>query len=324
MIINEMPGLALGNTTADASKILSGYTAYNGDGTKLTGTALSTASTAGAGQIFNGYKAYNNSGTLITGTAMQTGSSAYDSILLTGYTAYKSDGTFFTGTLPNKQYTNLSVPYGSTIDIPYGYYYGSTATAGTFSFSGNAGTGDVASGKTFYSANGTKLTGTATLATSEIKTWSAFSFTQRDWQGIAYPMPCYDTAYTGNLCSFSFTPNYVTVSVTIGTENESQYYWDSCNGWVPAMYGTFPAYARVTYDTERLNYNSNLYVDMIQTSTQGSSGSALNRSRTYVTITLSGGNLTYKIQKGYVDYPQATRVVYTPVISAGTAIAYRV
>ena len=47
---------------------MSGYTAYV-NGSKLTGTALSTASTATAAQILSGYKAYNSSGTLMTGTA---------------------------------------------------------------------------------------------------------------------------------------------------------------------------------------------------------------------------------------------------------------
>lgn len=55
------------DATVTADKLFNGYTAYKGT-TKITGTALATASTGSAAQLLNGQKLYNSSGTLITGT----------------------------------------------------------------------------------------------------------------------------------------------------------------------------------------------------------------------------------------------------------------
>lgn len=100
MIINNMPGGAsLGNTTATANTIFNGYTAYDGDGNLITGNALSTPSSVG------------------------------ETVILSGYSAYASDGTYIQGNMPNRSWTNTQVPMGSTITLPYGYYYESTVTA---------------------------------------------------------------------------------------------------------------------------------------------------------------------------------------------------
>lgn len=55
------------DSTADATKIFNGFTAYAGN-EKITGTGLSDAITATLGDISNGKTAYNESGAIITGT----------------------------------------------------------------------------------------------------------------------------------------------------------------------------------------------------------------------------------------------------------------
>jgi len=72
MLINQMPGLALDTTTATAGKIFNGYTAYNGNGELVTGTAMAISVTARAPDILSSKTAYNQNGEVITGTLIQS------------------------------------------------------------------------------------------------------------------------------------------------------------------------------------------------------------------------------------------------------------
>lgn len=74
MIINEMPGLALEPTTAGNGQILNGYTAYDGNGNKLTGNIASKSSsdmTVSGAQVTApaGYYASNSSKSVSGGSA---------------------------------------------------------------------------------------------------------------------------------------------------------------------------------------------------------------------------------------------------------------
>ena len=82
---------------AVAEKIFNGVTAYV-NGTKVTGTALATASTATAARIRSGYKAYDSNGNLITGTGYATTTTATAADILSGKKAYTNTGTLLTGT----------------------------------------------------------------------------------------------------------------------------------------------------------------------------------------------------------------------------------
>lgn len=71
------------------------------------------------------------------------------------------NGNPLTGTMTNNGAWNQTTSYGGSVTIPEGYHNGQgKVTGGSFSFSGNAGTNDVLSTRTFYANNGTKLTGT--------------------------------------------------------------------------------------------------------------------------------------------------------------------
>ena len=83
---------------ATAAKIFNGVTAYV-NGTKVTGTALATASTATAARIRSGYKAYDNNGNLITGTGYATTTTATADDIVSGKKAYTNSGTLLTGTI---------------------------------------------------------------------------------------------------------------------------------------------------------------------------------------------------------------------------------
>lgn len=82
------------NVTVTASKMFKGVTAYNQNGTKITGNPASTNVTAK--KMFTGTTAFNQNGTLITGAPTATTATASD--IASGKTAYKNNGTLMTGT----------------------------------------------------------------------------------------------------------------------------------------------------------------------------------------------------------------------------------
>lgn len=88
-------GTALSESvTVAASKMFKGVTAYDQNGTKITGNPASTNVTAA--KMFTGTTAFNQNGTLITGAPTATTATASD--IASGKTAYKNNGTLMTGT----------------------------------------------------------------------------------------------------------------------------------------------------------------------------------------------------------------------------------
>lgn len=82
--------------------------------------------------------------------------------VLSGKTFYNTDALEIqTGTMANRGAVSASVAVGGTYTIQAGYHNGSGKVTGP-TLSGDAGTGNVLSGKTFYSNSGTKQTGTMT------------------------------------------------------------------------------------------------------------------------------------------------------------------
>ena len=107
--------------------------------------------------------ACNNTINSLKATIASASASAGD--VLTGKTYVKPDATIGTGTMPNKGAITGSVGVGGTYSSTQNGYVTTISVTGP-TLSGNAGTGDVLSGKTFYSNSGTKQTGTMPNLTS--------------------------------------------------------------------------------------------------------------------------------------------------------------
>ena len=85
---------------------------------------------------------------------------AQPSDVLSGVTFSNSSGES-TGTMPNNGAVNKSISPGGSYTVPAGYHNGSGTVSANMP-SGNAGTGDVLSGKTFSNSSTNGATGTMT------------------------------------------------------------------------------------------------------------------------------------------------------------------
>ena len=120
---------------------------------------------------------YNSVFILASGGVDDVSFSASD--LLTGKTANDSNGEKVNGTMPNKGAVTASLNCGGSYTIPAGYHNGSgkvTANSLSSQTSANAAAKDIIKGKTAW-VNGSKITGTATIASLGGKNYKTFSIT---------------------------------------------------------------------------------------------------------------------------------------------------
>ena len=150
--------------TATAADVLNPKVIVDKNGKPLTGTMTnngswsSTVSPGGSVTIPAGY--HNGEGT-VTGGEFQFSGNANPGAVVSGYTFYANNGNLLTGTMTNNGAWVGTANVGSNLAIPAGYHngHGYVSVGG---FNGNAATGDVLTGKTFYSNSGTRQTGTMT------------------------------------------------------------------------------------------------------------------------------------------------------------------
>lgn len=126
-------GVSLDSTTAVASDIFSGKTAYNGEGERITGTYSFPSVNVTAGNMLSGTSAINSSGSVVNGTMVNRGSPA--ATLSVGGSKYYSAGYYSAGTV-------------SVNSLP-----ATTAAAS-----------DIRSGKIALNSSGTAVTGTMTVS----------------------------------------------------------------------------------------------------------------------------------------------------------------
>lgn len=161
-------GATLDEITATSDKVLSGYTYNDSEGEVKTGTMTNKGTVTknvAVGETYTDTEGYYSSIT-VTGPTLSGNATAAQ--VLTGRTFYSSNGTKQTGTMNSNGTFSKSVGVGGTVTGTAGYYSSITVTGPTLS--GNATTGVVRNGYTFYSSNGTKQTGTLATKTPSATT----------------------------------------------------------------------------------------------------------------------------------------------------------
>lgn len=161
-------GAILEEVSATADKVLSGYTYNDSDGEVQTGTMSNKGAIVeniGVDGVYTNTGGYYSS-IKVTGPTL-SGNATTDQVLK-GQTFYSSNGTKQTGTMNNNGVFTKTVDVGGTVTATAGYYSSIKVTGPTLS--GNATTGVVRSGYTFYSSNGIKLTGTLATKTPSATT----------------------------------------------------------------------------------------------------------------------------------------------------------
>ena len=108
-------GVSLDSTTASASDIFSGKTAYNGEGELLTGTYSLPSVNVTAENMLSGTSAINSSGSVVNGSMVNRGSPA--ATLSVGGSKYYSAGYYSSGTVKVNSLPSTSANAG---DIRYG------------------------------------------------------------------------------------------------------------------------------------------------------------------------------------------------------------
>lgn len=153
-------GATLDEITATSDKVLSGYTYNDSEGEVKTGTMTNKGTVTknvAVGETYTDTEGYYSSIT-VTGPTLSGNATAAQ--VLTGQTFYSSNGTKQTGTMNSNGTFSKSVGVDDTVTGTAGYYSSITVTGPTLS--GNATTGVVRNGYTFYSNNGIKQIGTMT------------------------------------------------------------------------------------------------------------------------------------------------------------------
>ena len=154
----------LSAVTANASDVLNPKVIVDKNGNPLTGTMTNNGAftrTTEYGQSVTIPEGYHNGQGAITGGEFNFQGTAGTGEVLSGQTFYANNGNLLTGTMTNQGAWNGTVSVGSTLSIPAGYHNGSGKVS-VGGFNGNAATGDVLTGQTFYSNSGTRQTGTMT------------------------------------------------------------------------------------------------------------------------------------------------------------------
>ena len=122
-------GLSLDPTTAGASDILNGKTAYNGEGERITGIYSLPSVNVTAGNMLSGTSAINSNGSVVNGSMVNRGSPS----------------------------ATLSV--GGSKSYSAGYYSAGTVKVNSLP-STSASAGDIRSGKVALNSSGHQMTGT--------------------------------------------------------------------------------------------------------------------------------------------------------------------
>jgi len=135
MLINQMPGLALDSTTAIASDILSGKTAYDGDGNLITGTITSKSAATYAASTSN---QTISSGQYLSGTqTIAKVNVPAASSILSGSSVTSNGNTLVSGSMTNRGAYTATTSYQGSVTIPAGYHNGSGyITGGSASYAG--------------------------------------------------------------------------------------------------------------------------------------------------------------------------------------------
>lgn len=149
-----------------------------------------------------------------------------------GKTAYNGDGELVTGTMVDQGAKTASLAPGGSYTIPAGYHNGSgKVTANSVSLSGNAGTGQVLSGYTFYSNNyNSKQTGTmANKGAVSTTVYPGGSYTipagYHNGSGKVYGGRGYSSVYLGqqtsywSLFSYNVKSNYPSIYSKLSRSN---------------------------------------------------------------------------------------------------------
>lgn len=121
-------GVSLDSTTAVASDIFSGKTAYNGEGERITGTYSFPSTTASASDILKGKTAINSSGSVITGTYSLPSVNVTAGNMLSGTSAINSSGSVVNGSMVNRGSVSATLNPGGSKSYSAGYYSGGTVT----------------------------------------------------------------------------------------------------------------------------------------------------------------------------------------------------
>ena len=168
--LGSVAGSDVSQVTANASDVLSPKVIVDKNGHPLVGTMTNNGSWSGTTSYQGSLtipKGYHDGTGKVTGGSFSFSGTAGTADVLNGKTFYSNSGTRQTGSMTNNGAWSSTTSYGGSVTIPAGYHNGAgTVTGGAFSFAGNAGTGDVLSGRTFYSNSGTRQTGTMEELTS--------------------------------------------------------------------------------------------------------------------------------------------------------------
>lgn len=159
IIVHSAGGIDISDATANTDQVLTGYSFYSQNSDELQeGTMPNYGAlnlNISVGEEHRSTRGYY-SGIIISGPTLS--GDAKEIQVLQGKTFYSNTGTKQTGTMANYGDINRSLQIGSSYTGSAGYYNSITILGPTLS--GNAGVAEVLSGKTFYSNNGTKKTGT--------------------------------------------------------------------------------------------------------------------------------------------------------------------
>lgn len=122
-------GVSLDSTTASASDIFSGKTAYNGEGERITGTYSFPSVNVTAGNMLSGTSAINSSGSVVNGSMANNGSISAN--LDPGGSKYYSSGYYSGGTVTCSSATSVIKTTTLTITGSWGNNTASGSVPGT-------------------------------------------------------------------------------------------------------------------------------------------------------------------------------------------------